>query len=366
MKIVIDAYQAAPHITGTDRFARNTLVELQKIDSANDYFVLVNPEFSFVSDCINAQNFTLVPIVVKKRALWWLLSSSLLLKKLRADVFYSFHNLASPSIHVCKTVGSILDTIPISQPSLYFGSESGLRKTLVLGLMRRSSRVADKFLAISEYTKSTAVKDLRIPPNKIKVVYLQADPMFFQSPSNQELERIRQKYKLPAQFVFTMGASEPRKNVSGLVKAHQQLPNNLRSEFPLIIAGAKWHDQEIDIGNDPNIRLAGFIDDADLPLVYRQATLFAFPSKYEGFGLPILEAMASGTPVLTSNVTSVPEVAGKAAVSVDPDDIKTMSAELHRLLSDSEKRQVLIKSGHDQVKKFSWEQTARQLLELLV
>jgi len=365
MKIVIDAYQPAKHITGSDRFAKNILRELQVIDQDNKYIVIVNREHEFVADSIKAPNFKVLPLSVSKRAIWLMLGLPRLLQEHQADVFFSPYNLSGPGRRVCRTIISILDTIPVSQPDLYFGSHSSkLRRAVVSFTMRRPLRFADQFVAISDFTKAMAVKDLGLDANKIEVVYLQADPIFFTPSSTEVKEAVHKKYKLPTSFVFTMGSSEPRKNIATLVKAHQLLPTELRGEFPLVISGARWHGQDIDISADPNISMAGFIDDADLPTVYQLATVFAFPSSYEGFGLPILEAMASKTPVLTTTATSIPEVAGQAAISVEADDPNGMSKALRTLLEQPKERRKLIEAGEAQTLRFSWKVAAERLLKL--
>lgn len=365
MRIVIDAYQASDHITGTDRLAHNMLRELQEIDHENQYFILTNKKYSFVSSAVHADNFTVMPLETKKRAIWLMFFLPMQLLRLRAGAFFSFHNFGGPGIHTCYSVSSLLDTIPLSRPELYFGKDSKLRKFIVTNTMKRGIATANKIMAISEFTKQSAVQELGINPDKITVNYLQADPMFFNTYSDVELESARFKYNLPAQFVFTMGASEPRKNVAGLVRAFESLPEKIQQDFPLIIAGKKWHDRELSIDQNANIRLAGFIDDEDLPKVYQLATVFAFVSKYEGFGMPVLEAMASGTPVITSTTTSLPEVAGDAAVLVDPHDQDAIKLAMKSLLEDEDLRDSYTEKGKARVSDFSWRTAAEHLVAIL-
>jgi glycosyltransferase involved in cell wall biosynthesis len=364
MRIVIDACQATQNITGTDRVASNMLRELQKLDSKNDYIVFVNADYDFIPSGIQASNFKVVPIKISHRALWLLLKLPLLLIKLRADIFFSFHNFASPGLKVCPTIVSILDTIPLTQQEYYFHDESKFRKSVVTFVMKRSLSAANKFLAISKFTKQSAVDELGIEAKKVEVVYLQADPNFTQKHSKESLLRARNRYNLPDHFIFTMGANEPRKNVAALVEAHRLLDDKLRKKFPLIIAGARWKNKEVLIENDPYIQMAGFIDDADLPMVYSLADLFVFPSVYEGFGLPVLEAMESETPVMTTRLTSLPEVAGDAAIYVDPNDTRAFADKLSQTLSDAQLLRELKEKGINQAKKFSWESSAGQLLAM--
>ena len=366
MIIVIDAYQAAPHITGSDRLAYNMLRELQVLDQTNRYVVMVNAQHDFITQSINAPNFRTYKVTARKRAIWLTFRLPFILLRLKADVFYSFHNLCSPGLKVCRTFVSLLDMIPVEKPDLYFGnSKLTLRRLIVTHIMHRSIKVADGFTAISDYSKQVAVKQLHLRPDNIQVIYLQADPQFFASHSAIDLHDTSRRYKLPPEFILAIGASEPRKNVISAIAAHRLLAPELRRQFPLIIAGAKWHNKEVPLENDPLIRLTGFIDDADLPRVYSLATVFVFPSTYEGFGLPVLEAMASHTPVASSNVTSLPEVAGDAALMFEPLDTLAISTALSKILSDYKLRDRLRHKGEGQVAKFSWAKSAAELLSLL-
>ncbi len=366
MTIIIDAYQAAPHITGSDRLAYNMLRELQALDTANKYIIMVNANHSFITSGISAPNFEVYKVTASKRAIWLTFRLPFILLRLKADVFYSFHNLSSPGFKTCRTIVSLLDMIPVEKPDLYFGSTKfTLRRLIVTHIMQRSVKVADEFTAISRYSKDIAVRQLAIPASKIQVIYLQADPQFFVTHSKAELETTVKRYNLPKQFVLTIGGSEPRKNVVSAIAAHRLLAPALRNGYPLIIAGAKWHNQEVSLDGDSHIRLTGFIDDADLPRVYALATAFVFPSTYEGFGLPVLEAMASHTPVASSNATSLPEVTGEAALTFDPLGTKAIAGVLSAILTNTKLRDSLRHKGDGQVAKFSWAKSAAELQKLL-
>ena len=365
MRIVIDAYQAAGHITGTDRYASSILKTLQRLDRENEYIILTNPKFSFISELITAPNFSVRPLAVRKRALWLLVRLPWQLKVWRADVFFSFHNLSGPGVRTCPVVMSILDTIPLTEPQFYFDRDSGIRRLVVLLTMRRACRAADRAVAISEFTRQSAIAATDLKPEQITTLHLQADERFFEPLTRTTIESARGKYRLPEHFILTIGASEPRKNVATLVKAHRELPEQLRQRFPLLIAGKKWHGRDVELADDPHVRLLGFVDDEDLPALYHAADLFVFPSRYEGFGMPVLEAMSSGTPVVTTTATSIPEVAGDAAVLVDPDDIQGFTESMRRLLADAAERERLIAAGRRQVATFSWETSTRRLLAII-
>ena len=368
MRIVIDAYQMTAAITGTDRQARNVLRELQHLDRVNDYIVIVNADNSFVSDIIIAPNFTLRPTLFKKRASWILFGLPFLLLKLRADVFFSFHNLTAPSLPLCRSVASALDLVPfLYQKSYYKGWKAyWFRRLIVLGYMRISTMTASAFLANSNFTRDAMVEYFHMNPKRFCVAYLQADPIFFEPIKRDEIQRAREQYDLPQSYIFTLGAAEPRKNVKNLALAHRAMPLDLRKKYPLLVGGSKWQNEDAHFSNDPYIQLTGFIQDVDLPAVYHEATVFAFPSFYEGFGLPLLEAMAVGTPVITSTATSLPEAAGEAAILVDPDNITELTHQLEQILTRPELRNDLIKKGRLHVETFSWKSNAERLLKLLI
>lgn len=182
-------------------------------------------------------------------------------------------------------------------------------------------------------------------------------------------ERFRERYDLPETFVLYVGNVEPRKNVATLVRAVQSVDEQLRC--PLVVVGQRHHsDPELDdvlddAETDNLVRFTGYVPDSDLPLLYNLASVFAYPSRYEGFGIPPLEAMQSGTPTVVSNRASLPEVVGDAAITVDPDDVAGFASALETLLGDSDQRREYRKRGLARADSFSWERTATEIVEAL-
>lgn len=367
MKVVIDAYQMAPAVTGTDRQARNVLRELQLLDTANEYVVIVSDRHRFVAEIVTAPNFRLLPLRIRRRASWHAFGLPRIIRKERADVFFSFHNLMCPLIKNSRIVVSALDLIPfVYQRSYYRGFVNRwVRRPLVLGIMKAAARRGDAFLANSQFTKRSVAARFGIRLDRISVGELQAEATFFEKHGDARVAEVRAKYRLPASYVFCLGGSEPRKNVVSVIRGHHLLPLELRSRYPVVVGGALWQDTELPIANDPLVRQIGFVDDVDLPVVYSLAAVFAWPSEYEGFGLPALEAMASGTPVLTANATSLPEAVGEAAVMVDPRDIAQIRDGLEKILTDADFRDSLVGRGRANVARFSWKRNAAVLLSLL-
>nr|WP_245323773.1 glycosyltransferase family 1 protein [Methanomicrobium sp. W14] len=227
---------------------------------------------------------------------------------------------------------------------------------------------ADCIITISNHGKNELVKYFDADPDKIKVTYLAAKDIF--SPSCQdEQKKIIDKYKLSKGFILFVGSYEPRKNLITLVKAYVSLPESTKKRHLLVIAGGKgWLNSEIDdiieLNKSSDIRRIGYVDEDDLPGLYSAADVFVYPSLYEGFGLPILEAMACGAPVITSNTSSMTEVGGNAALYFDPHDENQLRELLIKTVDDESLKEDLRQNGFRNAKKFSWEKTARKTLQI--
>ncbi len=229
-------------------------------------------------------------------------------------------------------------------------------------------RRADKIIAVSEYTKQDVVRELGVPEERVEVIYQGVDHTRFHSGLNvDKLRAVRNKYNLPGEFILYMGTLEPRKNLVGLIQAFE----NMSTKIHLVIAGKPgWKFRSIfDAAKRSlkknNIHFLGFVEESDKPYMLKLARVFAFPSLYEGFGLPVLEAMAVGTPVVTSSVTSLPEVVGDAGLLVNPYNIEEITFALDQLLTDEGLRLRLTEKGLLRAKQFSWEKTAEQTLKTL-
>lgn len=221
-------------------------------------------------------------------------------------------------------------------------------------------------------SKSTETDLLRFFPRaegKTAVVPFAASRRFHDPPSGAQLETIAGRYGVvPGRFVLASGTLEPRKNLVRLIGAHSQLPGDTRGAYPLLIVGPSgWEEDEIIrlAASASDVRLAGFVPDADLAGLYAACTLFCYPSLYEGFGLPVLEAMAAGAPVVTSSVSSLPEVGGDAVAYIDPRDEKTIRSALERLLGAPAERAELSARARARAATFSWEDTATRICEEL-
>jgi glycosyltransferase involved in cell wall biosynthesis len=234
----------------------------------------------------------------------------------------------------------------------------------------RHTRVASHILADSQATRQDLIELYGADPDRITVVYLGRDETLRRVEQADQIERIKQKYNIQGRYLLYLGTLHPRKNLVRLVEAFGIVAEQ-QPDIQLVIAGQKgWLYQGIfqrvyDLDLADRVIFTGFIDHADKAALLSGALVYAFPSLFEGFGLPVLEAMACGTPVLTSNVSSLPEVAGDAALLVNPLDTAGISAALLRLVTDGGLRQELTHRGYEQIKKFTWSRAARQVMEIL-
>jgi glycosyltransferase involved in cell wall biosynthesis len=271
-------------------------------------------------------------------------------------------------LHGPAFVGPLLGSVPfvVTVHDLSFLLyPAGFRKPNRLYLTaftRWSVQRARRVIAVSDSTKRDVVRLYGISPDNVDVVHNGVDPCFQPLPAS-ETTAFRAKQGLPERFLLFVGTLEPRKNVIRLIESYAQLPAH---RPPLILVGGKgWLYDQIfarvkSLGLDDNVRFAGFVPPEDLPKWYNAATLFVYPSLYEGFGLPPLEAMACGTPVVTSTASSLPEVVGQAALLVDPADTEALTDAMNRVLGDQVLQERMRAKGLLQAQGFSWQETARR------
>lgn len=278
------------------------------------------------------------------------------------DLFF----MTLPLVRKKKTMVTIHDTTPLVFPEHY---PPGIKGRLRLKAQKLALKTASGVIADSKNSKKDIAQYLDYSKEKIYVVYLAAADIFQPIKETKQLEKVKKKYKLPNQFILYVGDVNYNKNILSLVKACKSI------KIPLVIVGKQAVQKEFDkshienqplvqliklYGKDPKVIRVGFVPDEDLVALYNLATIYCQPSFYEGFGLPVLEAMACGTPVVTSKKASLPEITGKAAVFVDPYDINDIANGLTVAIDDEDLREDLIARGLKQAKKFSWEQVANE------
>lgn len=233
-----------------------------------------------------------------------------------------------------------------------------------------SVQKADVIVAVSRYSKKTLCDHFQVDPKKIIVAHLAADQSLYYPRSVDEIAAVKGKYGIFGKYMLFVSTLEPRKNVEGLISAYRMLPPKLRNEVSLVLVGGRgWRDEDIRtaitearIAGD-RVVLPGYVATEDLPALYSGAESFVFPSHYEGFGLPILEAMSCGTPVITANNSSLPEAAGKAALYVDANNHEHISHAMRQLLTDQGLRKKYREAGLKQAHTFTWKKSATTLLK---
>lgn len=231
----------------------------------------------------------------------------------------------------------------------------------------KNIRRCDRIITDSVYIKSEAEELLGLPDNMITPVHLGVDHDVFKNYPREALESCKREFGLPEKFILFVGTREPRKNLGRLVQAYAELPDPVQREFSLVLVGPRgWGESDPARGKKlaNRVMVLDYLDTQKLALAYNLASALAYPSLYEGFGLPPLEAMACGCPVVVSNVAALPEVCGDAAVYVDPNDTQSIAAGMQRVLSDETLRSDLIERGLRRAKNFTWEKTARETLKV--
>jgi len=279
------------------------------------------------------------------------------------DVYFSTTSLILPSVlRSVKVVTTLADftvwRFPDKHPSRLVILE---RIFMPLAL-----KFSNHLLAISEFTASEARVLFSVPSHKLTVTPLAVSPQFSSQPlAFDDIAKARQKYNLPDKFLLYLGTLEPRKNIARIIEAFQVIS----PEFPdthLVLAGAKgWLIDDLFHQPIPHVLLTGYVDNLDRAILYKLALGFVFPSFYEGFGLPPLEAMSCGTPVITARTASLPEVVGDSALLVDPNSTEELVVAMRQLLSSPELRMDLSRRGLQQSQQFNWQRTLEQTLTVL-
>lgn len=226
---------------------------------------------------------------------------------------------------------------------------------------------ADRIIAISEATRQDIIRHLRVPAERVQRIYCGVESRFHPI-ENGQMRDFRELHGLKEGFILYLATIEPRKNLIRLIDAYAELRRRGATNRPLVLAGAPgWGVETIvshahEAGLDESVRFAGFVPEREIPLWYNAADLFVYPSEYEGFGLPALEALACGTPVIASNRSSLPEVVGDAGVLVDPTDTRAMADAMQRVLEDERLQSHLAAAGPEQARPFTWRRMAEETL----
>jgi glycosyltransferase involved in cell wall biosynthesis len=370
VKVAIDIRRMTEFGVGT--YIRNVVRTLARLDRDSKYFLIGSPDR--VAECGDLPpNFHAVNLAGGDNTVKGNLDFRAIVRRLNCDVVHIPHLFWLPRGLSCPYVLTVHDLL-----EHMYGSRnaSSLRRSMHYYLTRRVLRRAARVIAVSQFTRNEIEKLLAIPDARIEVVYNAIDERFLYGHATQaDRDLIAQRYLVNHPFILYAGAIRPHKNVVRIIEAFSALKSELQKEnlYPdikLIIIGddlsshPRLRRTVVRSGVQNDVRFLGFVPIEVLRIFYDVAKVFVFPSLYEGFGLPPLEAMAHGTPVVTSNTSSLPEVAGNAALLVNPENVFEIRRGLQRVLLDSALRDRMKLRGYEQAKKFSWTISVSRILEI--
>jgi len=370
VKVAIDIRRMTEFGVGT--YIRNVVRTLARLDRDGEYFLIGSPER--VAECGTLPpNFHAVALDGRDNTLKGTLDFRAIVRRLDCDVVHIPHLYWIPRGLGCPYILTVHDLL-----EHMYGSRdaSSLRRSLHFYLTRRVLRKAARVIAVSQFTKNEIEKLLAVPDARIEVVYNAIDERFLHGHATEaDRELIAQRYQVNHPFILYAGAIRPHKNVVRIIEAFSSLKSELQKEqqFPdlkLIIIGddlsshPRLRRTVVRSGVQNDVRFLGFVPIEVLRIFYDVAKIFVFPSLYEGFGLPPLEAMAHGTPVVASNTSSLPEVVGNAALLVNPENVFEIRRGLQRALLDPVLRERMKQRGYEQAQRFSWTSSVSRILEI--
>ncbi len=355
---------------GVGTYIRNVVRTLSRLDRNNTY-LLIGPPDRIKEIGPLAGHFHGVPLPGSERSLQGYREFRTAVKRLDCDLVHIPNLFSVPRVLSCPYVMTVHDLLEHMSRAR---GQTGFWQSLHFRLTERVLAGANKILAVSNFTKYEIVKLFGIPAGKIEVVHNAIDERFFHGHASAgDREMIAQRYQVNYPFLLYVGRVSPHKNVLRMIEAFSVLKAQLKKDdlFP----GLKFIIIGDDLASNPGLRTAviksgmkndvrflGFVPIEVLRIFYDSAKVFVFPSLYEGFGLPPLEAMAHGTPVVTSNVTSLPEVVGNAAVRVNPENVFEIMHALRRVLTDPQLREQMKQRGYQQAARFSWDKSVGKIL----
>jgi glycosyltransferase involved in cell wall biosynthesis len=364
MRIVIDARMYGGF--GIGRYNRNLIANLQKIDSSNEYFILLRKE-DFEKEKYT-KNFTKVLADFHWYGLAEQVKLPQLIKSLRPDLVH-FPHFNIPILYNGPFVVTIhdlihqhfqLDSATTHGKAVYYVKKKGYELSFSTALKK-----SKKIITVSDYVKSCLTKEWQVEESKIAKTYEGVDDSFIQNLNRINSKKTLDKFRITKPYLFYVGNAHPHKNVERLIEAFLEV-KKAHSDLQLVLSGKDdffWERVERQYKNE-DIKFTGYVDDLELTSLYREASAYVIPSLEEGFGIPLLEAMICKTPVVCSNAASLPEVAGEAAVYFDPKNILDMAEKITNVLDDKRLSAELIRKGLNRVKDFSWEKCAQETLDI--
>ncbi len=366
LRIAIDAHSVGTGLAGNETYATNLIEALAQIDQFNLYTLYVTRKEAVERFKNRWPNFTVRSTLPHSPLIRIPLTLSAELRRNRVDVLHV--QFTAPPAAPCPVVVSIHDLSFEHLPQT-FKRRSRIQLRLTV---RRSARLASQVITLSNHSRADIIDTYKIDPDKVTAIPLAAPAHYTRITDDKELQRVKQTYGINGPYILCVGSVQPRKNVTRLLHAYSLLRGDgPTGKLPkLVIAGkfAWLFDETLRTIDQLNLKdsviVTGYVRDADLPALYSGARCFVYPSYFEGFGLPPLEAMKCGTAVIVGNQTSMPEVVGEAAQLVNPFDVNDIAAGVRRVIMDDAWRSTLERRGLERAKLFDWQQTARKTLEV--
>ncbi len=370
MRIGINALYLIPgRVGGTETYVRNLVKALSVIDEKNEYFVFINSEsrgiFENISPRLRVVRCRFRATRRPVRILYEQTILPLRMRLRRIDVMLNA-GMTAPFFTSARSVLALHDVQHENQPQNFSRTQRFFLKTII----GKSARRADHIITLSEKARADIMRYYDIPGERVSVVHLAASAELFHRYGREKVEKVIQKYSLPERFIVYLASSLPHKNYMRLLPAFKEVLQRDPS-IKLVLTGARdYGAPEVrakirELGLEEDVFMLDWLPFEDIPLIYSASTMLVFPSLHEGFGLPIIEAMACGVPVVCSDMEPMREVAGGAALLVDPMDEKAIAGGILKVLTDGELRRGLIQKGLKRAQDFSWEKTARKTLSIL-
>jgi glycosyltransferase involved in cell wall biosynthesis len=363
VRIGIDARKL--HDFGIGTYIRNLLRQLARLDSQTEFVVLCRPEDRGALAAVG-ENFRPVPETSGNYSIAEQFKIPWALKREGVTLFHAPHYVLPPLVR-CRSVVTIHDVIHLMFPQ-YLPNRVAF--SYARWSITQAAQRATRVMTVSESSKRDILRFVDTQPAKIDVIYNAYDARFGIEPKEEDVARVRERFQLHDEFVLYAGNVKPHKNLERLIDAFHLVRKRGLDHLKLVLIGddiSKYaalrravHRHQL----HNYVRFLGYLPEDTLAVMYRLAAVFVFPSLYEGFGLPPLEAMASGTPVVTSNLSSLPEVAGDAAVLVDPYDPQAIADAIYQILVDDQLRTALRRKGLAQAASFSWEKSVRRIWDI--
>ncbi len=368
MKIAIEAqrlFRRKKH--GMEIVALEIIKELQKADTNNTFFVLAKNDED--DQCISeTKNFKIKKISAKPYPYWEQIMLPQFLKKIKPDILHCTANTAPlfSSIQLVITIHDVIYMESVNFSGSDYQNFGNLYRKFIVPKVAKKAKI---IITVSEFEKEVIAKRLNVPEKKLRVIYNAVNPQF-KIINTEDLLEFKAKYQVPDNFILHFGNTAPKKNTIGVLKAYSLYRDNKKNNFTLVITDCETNYiegllQEI---NKPelikDIHILNYISFNEMPFLYNLSKVFLYPSHRESFGMPVVEAMACGIPVITSNTSALPEIAGGAAILVDPKNADEIAEQINNLINDTELYSNYKEKGLLNAKRYNWAEAAKKTLDV--